>query len=120
MEKQSTIEAHNIKTPINLVAAWLTALCVITASVLGAAVAMPEGSWMQAVLTVSAVANVPMAFLLIFRMQTRHRTELLADDGYLMSSDSGVVHSDHFRWAIDKVLREAHHQGRLPVSVGQW
>lgn len=119
MSKQPNIEPHKITTPISLVAAWLVALCFVNGSLLATAIAMPETSWMRAALILAAIVYIPVAFWFVYKMQTTHRDKLLADDGFLKTTDIDSQSRDHFRWAIEQILNEELKKGALPISVGK-
>ncbi len=119
MENHAKIEAHKITTPISLVASWLVALCFVIGSLLTAALAMPESSWMRGVLVVAVVVYIPGAFWFIYRMQTTHRDKLLADNDFMKNVEAEDKSKDHFRWAIEQILNEYMEKEGLPISVGR-
>lgn len=79
---ESTIKPEKITKPIQLLGAWLAGLFSIDACFLFAAANMSAGSWESRVLTIAAIANVPVFLIAVFVLQTRFRPELQEDSFY--------------------------------------
>lgn len=78
---EQRIEPHKVTKPIQLLAAWLVGLCILTGSFLGSAVALGEQSWLCAVLVFAAILDVPLFLYALFLLQTKYRPEM-QEDGY--------------------------------------
>ena len=79
---EQKIEAHRITKPIQLLAAWLVGLILVNGSFLATAKLMTTPSWVSGLLTIAAVANVPIFLVCIFLLQTRFRPEMQEDTYY--------------------------------------
>jgi len=79
---EQKIEAHKITKPIQLLAAWLVGLILVNGSFLATAKLMTTPSWVSGLLTIAAIANVPIFLVCIFLLQTRFRPEMQEDIYY--------------------------------------
>jgi hypothetical protein len=79
---QGTIEPEKVTKPIQLVAAWFVALGALVASFLSASEVVQRPHWLPVLYGIAAVAIVPLFAWLVFRLQTRYRTELQEDRYY--------------------------------------
>lgn len=78
---EQRIEPSRVTKPIQLLAAWLTGLVLVNGAFLGSAIGIPA-QWLQAVLVIAAVLNVPAFLFAIFLLQTRYRPEMQEDVFY--------------------------------------
>ena len=76
------IEPSKIRTPIQLLAAWLVGLIAVNGSFLTAAATLVRPTWAAAALTVASILNVPIFLAAIFLLQTRFRPEMQEDEYY--------------------------------------
>jgi tetratricopeptide (TPR) repeat protein len=74
---------EKITSPIQFLAACLVLLIVVETAFLGAAATIRQPDWAPGLLVICAVLLVPGVLLALFRLYTKHRPELLADDSYL-------------------------------------
>jgi hypothetical protein len=79
---EQKIEPSKVTKPIQLLAAWLVGLTLINGSFLGAAIALGATPWLQSVLVIAAVVNVPVFIVAIFLLQTKYRPEMQEDSFY--------------------------------------
>jgi tetratricopeptide (TPR) repeat protein len=79
---QHKIQPEKIKSPIQLLAVWFVALVVLDGEFLAAAGVVSLSSWLQAVLVIAAVVNVPVFLCCMFLLQTRFRPEMQSDEHY--------------------------------------
>lgn len=76
------IEPSKIRTPIQLLAAWLAGLVFVNGSFLGAAASLHVPYWASGALVIASIANVPIFLAAIFLLQTRFRPEMQEDEYY--------------------------------------
>src|SRR5688572_15199994 len=79
---QGGIEPEKVTTPIQLVAAWFATLVLLVTAFLAAGTTTDEPAWLPVLYGSAAVGVVPFFAWLVFRLQTRHRPELLEDIYY--------------------------------------
>jgi hypothetical protein len=79
---QPKIEAHRITKPIQLLAVWFSALVLIDSAFLVAAAKIEYPSWVGPMLSIAAVAFVPLFLIAAFLMQTLFRPQLQDDSHY--------------------------------------
>ena len=79
---QPQIRPEKIATPIQLLAAVLAFGVLVDTAFLAAASSISKPSWAAGVLVVGAVIATALAPATVFRLQTKHRTSLLADKEY--------------------------------------
>jgi uncharacterized membrane-anchored protein YitT (DUF2179 family) len=76
------IESHRITKPIQLLGAWLAGLAIVNSTFLYTATQIDFPSWIPAMLSIAAVANVPLFLFSVFLLQTKFRPEMLEDVYY--------------------------------------
>lgn len=86
------INSHKIKpekvtTPIQLLAVWFIALLLLTSAFFTTASLIKEPKWISPLLIISGIVLVLVFIVLIFRMQTRFRPEMLSGREYLQYLD---------------------------------
>jgi len=81
------IKPHRITKPIQLLSAWLVGLILINGSFLTTAVTLNSSGWLQPLLIIAAVLNVPIFIFAIFLLQTRFRPEMQEDLFYAQYLD---------------------------------
>jgi hypothetical protein len=83
-----SIEAHRVRTPIQLMAVWFAALVLIEGAFLMAAVKFESLPWVAATLVIAAIVLVPVFLVAAIAMQTRFRSHLLSDEHYCRLQES--------------------------------
>lgn len=79
---KAQIEPHRITKPIQLLAVWMAGLVLLVSAFLTAAATITDPAWVPGLLTVAAVALVPLFIVLVFLMQTKFRPQLQEDAYY--------------------------------------
>ena len=79
---EQQIEPAKIRTPIQLLAAWLLGLILVNGSFLAAAATLQRPDWAAGLLVVCAALNVPVFIGAIFLLQTRFRPQMQEDAYY--------------------------------------
>ena len=79
IHNQSKLKPHKITRPIQLLAAWLVGLVLVDSLFLTSAIVIDDPPWIRPMLTISAVAFVPMFLGAIFLLQTKFRPEMQED-----------------------------------------
>lgn len=82
MANKPQLEPHKITRPIQLLAAWLAGLVAVNGSFLFAAANISQPSLIPYMLTIAAIANVPMFLFAVYRLQTKYRPEIQEDHYY--------------------------------------
>jgi hypothetical protein len=83
-------EAKDIKSPIQLTAAWFLTLGALVGGLLIASTQAPaDARWLGPVFGLSAVLLIPLFAAAVFTLQTRYRSQLLADE-YFVQAEQGV------------------------------
>lgn len=77
------LHPERILTPIQLLAVWFAVMVLISGSFLTAASVIHTPAWISGMLSIAAVAFVPMFLLCAILMQTKFRPQLQADSYYL-------------------------------------
>ncbi len=80
--KQTEIKPHKITKPIQLLAAWLAGLILIDSCFLAGGIKLGSENWLQQLLVIASVVNVPLFLLAIFLLQTKFRPEMQEDAFY--------------------------------------
>ena len=110
MTCRKKIEPHRITKPFQLLAAWLTGLVLVDGAFLWAAAEVDSPSWVSPLLAIAAVLNVPLFLFCIFRLQTKFRPEMQADEyysRYLEQKQREVEQVAQDVYAKADVIREA-------------
>ena len=81
--QDTRIHPEKISKPIQLLAAWFAALVLLVGSLLIAAANISQPNWLSIVLVFAAILIIPFFAYLIFKMQTKHRVELLEGKEYI-------------------------------------
>jgi hypothetical protein len=76
------IQPEKVRTPIQLLAAWLVGLILIDGSFLASASVLKTPWWAPGALVIAAVFNVPLFLRCIFLLQTKYRPETMQDSDY--------------------------------------
>jgi hypothetical protein len=76
------IRPEKITKPFQLLAAWLVGLILVNASLLSAACLIKEPAWVAPMLTIAAIADVPLFLVAIFLLQTKFRPQMQEDPYY--------------------------------------
>ena len=111
---EQRIEPHKVTKPIQLLAAWLVGLCILTGSFLGAAVAFKDSQWACGILISAAVLNVPLFLYAFFRLQTKYRPEMQEDSFYATYLDKNtnreieVIKPSLRDPRLDEIQKEVH------------
>ncbi|KAA3642025.1 MAG: hypothetical protein DWQ07_25865 [Chloroflexi bacterium] len=79
---KNKIVPENIKKPYQLLAVWFVALLVIFGGLASGAKLITEPAWLQGAFGVAAILSVPYFLFLIYKMQTRYRTQMMDDEKY--------------------------------------
>jgi hypothetical protein len=79
---EPSIQAHKIKSPIQLLAVWFAALVLIVSTFLTAAVYLSTPSWLAPTLVIAAILFVPFFLISAIVMQTKYRPQLQEDAYY--------------------------------------
>jgi hypothetical protein len=93
-ETSSRIDAHRITKPIQLLAAWLVGLTAVNVCFLSAATLLREHEWIQAVLVIASVINVPVFLIALFLLQTKFRPEMQEDTYYSRYLESQLTNKE--------------------------
>jgi prokaryotic YEATS domain len=80
---QGAVIPEKITRPIQLTAAWFVTLVLLVGAFLSAANVTNHPPWLPVVCVGAAVSIVPLFAFLVFLLQTKYRTELLADTEFL-------------------------------------
>jgi len=75
------INHEKITKPFQLLATWMTGLIAIDSSFLLAAANIETPTWVAGLLTIAAIANVPIFIVSLFLLQTKFRPQM-QDDKY--------------------------------------
>lgn len=86
MIESQKIDVKEVKKPFQLLAAWLVGLVLIDGIFLG--VSTQISGWLQSLLVITSVINVPLFLIAIFILQTRFRPEMQDDVFYSRYLDS--------------------------------
>jgi hypothetical protein len=82
-------EAKDIKSPIQLTAAWFITLGALVGGLLVASTQAPSyARWLGPVFGLSAVLLIPLFAIAVFMLQTRYRSQLLADEYFVQAENS--------------------------------
>jgi len=76
------IQPHRITKPIQLLAVWMAALVILVGLFFGAARFLTQPNWLPPLLTIAAVAFVPLFLAALFLLQTKFRPQLQEDAYY--------------------------------------
>lgn len=76
------IQPHRITKPIQLLAVWMAALVILVGLFFGAARFLTQPDWLPPLLTIAAVAFVPLFLVALFLLQTKFRPQLQEDAYY--------------------------------------
>lgn len=76
------IQPQKVTRPFQLLAAWLVTLIALDGAFLAGARLITEPSWVPGLLSITAVANVPVFLISMFLLQTRFRPEMQDDKYY--------------------------------------
>lgn len=76
------INPEKVTKPIQLLAAWLVGMIVITGSFLVGAENITSPTWASGLLVISAVATVPVFLFSLFLLQTKFRPQMQEDVYY--------------------------------------
>jgi len=74
---------EKITKPIQLLAVWLSALIIIEAAYIAAALTTNDPIWLSTLFAISAIAFVPIFLIFVFLLQTRFRVEIQEDPYFL-------------------------------------
>jgi hypothetical protein len=105
---QGSIDPEKVTKPIQLVAAWFVALGALVGAFLSASEVVQQPSWLPVLYGIAAVAFVPLFAWLVFRLQTRYRTELQEDRYY---SKNLADQREQLGFAAENVPGRAGHRG---------
>lgn len=89
--QENQIKPDKITKPIQLLAAWLIGLIILTGSLLTAAATISTPSWLPAFFAISAVSIIPVFLILIFLLQTKYRPEMQEDTFYSKYLDRNTM-----------------------------
>jgi hypothetical protein len=82
-------EAKDIKSPIQLTAAWFLTLGALVGGLLVASTQAPaDARWLGPVFGLSAVLLIPLFAIAVFMLQTKYRSQLLADEYFVQAENS--------------------------------
>ena len=73
---EGQIQAHKVKSPIQLLAVWFASLVILDGAFLTAAVTIDNPAWVSPMLCIAAVLLVPVFLVAAMLMQTKYRTHL--------------------------------------------
>lgn len=105
------IAPERITKPIQLLAAWLTGLILVNGSFLAAASTLADPTWLQAMLVVASVLNVPLFLACLFLLQTKFRPEMQEDAFY-----SKYLEQHTGKLVTSSPLENSIHQLRLELA----
>src|SRR4051812_23065730 len=72
-------DPKDIRTPMQLTAAWFVTLALLVAALLKASHDAGD-AWLRGFFGIAAAAVIPLFVLAVFKLQTKYRTELMADE----------------------------------------
>lgn len=82
MATTSRFDVKAVKSPFQLLAAWLISLIVLDSAFLSAATLITEPAWASGLLVIASILNVPLFLTCMFQLQTRFRPEMQGDEYY--------------------------------------
>lgn len=77
---EAQIQAHKIRSPIQLLAVWFAALVLLEGSLLTAAGCIEQPIWVAPMLAIAAIVFIPTFLVLAFVMLTKFRPHLQGDE----------------------------------------
>lgn len=80
--QEHEIRPHKITKPIQLLSAWLVGLILINGSFIAGAISLSAENYLQSVLVIASILNVPIFIISIFLLQTKYRPEMQEDIFY--------------------------------------
>ena len=79
---EAPIQAHKIRSPIQLLAVWFAALVLLDGSLLTAAGCIEQPTWVAPMLAIAAITFIPIFLILAFVMLTKFREHLQDDEHF--------------------------------------
>src|SRR3954452_16755273 len=75
-------DPKDVRTPIQLTAAWFVTLAALVGALLAASNHAGD-AWLRGFFGIAAVAVIPIFVVAVFRLQTKYRPQLLADEYFV-------------------------------------
>lgn len=84
------IQPDKITKPIQLLAVWFAGLVLLVGLLLTGAKTITEPIWMVPVLSISAIAIIPIFLYFVFLLQTKYRPQMQEDTYYSKYLDTST------------------------------
>lgn len=119
MTTQQNIPIEKVTKPIQLLAAWLAGLILVNTAFLLTAVKLSNTSWLQALLVIASIINVPTFLAAIFLLQTRFRPEMQEDSFYskYLETKTGSILQPITTTQLSKVREEIYSASAETISI---